>query len=395
MQPSGFIYGKDRVGFSVPRDSGERRMAKSAAYPFFKAILLLFFVLWLVEGEAVADLYRYKDENGHWVITDVPPEGVHNMETTKDGGGRPSRSSRFRDLQKDLTERYHPQSPIEAASLSTVTIQTSMGLGSGFFINEQGYILTNKHVLRGDEAQIKETEAMISREDDKIKDQEAIINDNENQLKRLKNSLDDFKASIDRIADPGAKTVATRNYEERVAQYDLYEAQLRKRKTEFEEKVSKYRQRKEDFLRKSATAQKDRTFTVVLKDKAELQAHLVSISDRQDLALLKVEGCKSPYIASGADNRLVQGMRVFAIGSPLGVGDSVASGVLSGYDNDYIRTDAKIYFGNSGGPLLTADGKVIGINTLKRITQTFEGIGFAIPVKKALQEFKSDLRSGP
>ena len=88
-------------------------------------------------------------------------------------------------------------------------------------------------------------------------------------------------------------------------------------------------------------------------------------------------------------------MRVFAIGSPLGVGDSVSSGVISGYDNDYIRTDAKIYLGNSGGPLITADGKVIGINTLKLITQKFEGMGFAIPVTKALQEFNKYLKTNP
>jgi S1-C subfamily serine protease len=88
-------------------------------------------------------------------------------------------------------------------------------------------------------------------------------------------------------------------------------------------------------------------------------------------------------------------MRVFAIGSPLGVGDSVSSGVISGYDNDYIRTDAKIYFGNSGGPLITADGKVIGINTLKLMTQKFEGMGFAIPVRRAFQEFNKYLTTNP
>ena len=77
----------------------------------------------------------------------------------------------------------------------------------------------------------------------------------------------------------------------------------------------------------------------------------------------------------------------------LGLGDSVSSGVVSGYDNDYIRTDAKIYPGNSGGPLINAEGKVVGINTLKLITHKFEGMGFAIPVRRAFQDFNKYLNN--
>jgi serine protease Do len=88
-------------------------------------------------------------------------------------------------------------------------------------------------------------------------------------------------------------------------------------------------------------------------------------------------------------------MNVFAIGSPLGFGDSVSSGVLSGYGPDYIRMDARINPGNSGGPLIAADGKVIGINTMKLTIDKFEGIGFAIPVTRALQEFNKYLKTAP
>ena len=73
--------------------------------------------------------------------------------------------------------------------------------------------------------------------------------------------------------------------------------------------------------------------------------------------------------------------------------DSVSSGVLSGYDPDYIRTDARIYPGNSGGPLIASDGKVIGINTMKLITHKFEGIGFAIPLSIAFEEFDHYLKT--
>jgi serine protease Do len=359
------------------------------------AILVLFLILVFSEGKAEADIYQYKDKNGHWVLTDSPPGNIENAKIIKDKDGRSSRSSGFRDIERDLAGKYRPKSEIEMAALSTVTIKTSIGLGSGFFINENGYILTNKHVLRGDETQMKKTEEFIARVDDRIEDDEAAIANAENQLRRMKSDLDDYKASIDRMTNPNAQIIAMQKYRSQSAQYDFYETRLRKRKNELEEKISKYRQEKGEFTKKVRMAKHDRQFIVLLKDKTELEANLVSVSNDHDLALLKIEGCKSPYIQSGAQNQLIQGMRVFAIGSPLGVGDSVSSGVISGYDNDYIRTDAKIYRGNSGGPLITADGKVIGINALKLVTQKFEGMGFAIPVRRAFQEFNKYLKTNP
>jgi serine protease Do len=317
------------------------------------------------------------------------------LEVIKNKDGRAARSSGFKDIEKDLTEKYRPKSDIEKASLSTVTIKTSIGLGSGFFINKDGYILTNKHVLRVDETEMKRAEEFIARTDNGIEDDEATIADVENQLRRMKSDLDDYKASIDRMSDPNAQIIAMQKYRSQAERYDFYEKQLRKRKNESEEKISKYRQEKEEFTKRAEMAKHDRQFIVILKDKTELEANLVSVSNYYDLALLKIDGCNSPCIQSGAQKEIIQGMGVFAIGSPLGLGDSVCSGVISGYDNDYIRTDAKIYPGNSGGPLITADGKVIGINTLKLITQKFEGMGFAIPVTRAFQEFNKYLKTNP
>jgi serine protease Do len=359
------------------------------------AILVLFLILVFGEGTAEADIYQYKDKNGNWVLTDSPPGNVESLEIIKNKDGRSSRSSGFRDIEKDLTEKYRPKSDIEKASLSTVTIKTSIGQGSGFFINENGYILTNKHVLRVNETEMKKAEEFIARVDNRIEDDEATIAEAENRLRRMRSDLDDYKASIDRMTDPNAQIIAMQKYRSQSAQYDLYEAQLRKRKNELEEKTSKYRQDKEEFTKKVRMAKHDRRFIVILKDKTELEANLVSVSNDHDLALLKIDGCKSPYLQSGAQKEIIQGMGVFAIGSPLGLGDSVCSGIISGYDNDYIRTDAKIYPGNSGGPLITVDGKVIGINTLKLITQKFEGIGFAIPMRRAFQEFNKYLKTNP
>ncbi len=85
------------------------------------------------------------------------------------------------------------------------------------------------------------------------------------------------------------------------------------------------------------------------------------------------------------------GTPVYAQGSPLGLKGSVTSGVLSAVRKDFLQTNAEIYPGNSGGPLITADGKVIGVNTMKMITDKFEGLGFAIPIARVLAEFHTYL----
>jgi len=356
-------------------------------------MLLLFFCLILFRATAEAEIYIYKDKSGKMVITDSPPENVGKMEIIKDKGGASSKSSGFRDIEMNLTEKYRPKSDIEKASLSTVTIKTSIRQGSGFFINENGYILTNKHLLRLNETEMKKTEEDIGREDQRIEDYKATMAEEEKQLKEMKSALDDYKSSIERMVNPSARATALQSYQRQSEQYDFYEARLRKRKNESEEKISKYQQETGELTRKARMAELDRKFIILLKDKTELEANLVSVSNDHDLALLRIDRCRSPYLQSGASNQLIQGMRVFAIGSPLGDIDSVSSGVLSGYDHDYIGTDARIFPGNSGGPLITADGTVIGINTMKRIAAKYEGIGFAIPVTKALQEFSKYLKT--
>ena len=139
-----------------------------------------------------------------------------------------------------MTEKYRPKSDIERASLSTVTIKTSIRQGSGFFINQNGYILTNKHLLRLDETEMKKTKQDIGRADQKIEDDQAIMAEEEKQLKGMKIDLDEYKSNIERMRNPNAKAKALQSYQRQSEQYDFYEVRFRKRKSEFEEKISKW-----------------------------------------------------------------------------------------------------------------------------------------------------------
>ncbi|SEG01836.1 PDZ domain-containing protein [Eubacterium ruminantium] len=95
--------------------------------------------------------------------------------------------------------------------------------------------------------------------------------------------------------------------------------------------------------------------------------------------------------AVGDSDQLVVGEPVIAIGNALGYGQSVTVGYISalerkieGFEGSYIQTDAAINPGNSGGALVNSKGQVIGINSVKYVDNTVEGMGFSIPSTKAM-----------
>jgi serine protease Do len=132
-----------------------------------------------------------------------------------------------------------------------------------------------------------------------------------------------------------------------------------------------------------------RSISVTLSDGTELPARLIGHDSRTDLAVLKINaGHKLNYIQLGDSAQVRPGQWVVAVGNPFGLGGTVTAGIVSArgrdigagpYDN-FIQIDAPINQGNSGGPLFTQDGKVIGVNSaILSPTGGSVGIGFAIP----------------
>ena len=125
---------------------------------------------------------------------------------------------------------------------------------------------------------------------------------------------------------------------------------------------------------------------------AWVDAKIVGQDEETDLALLKVERTGLPALAFGNSEALKQGQMVVALGSPMGLKNSMTMGVLSSAQRQlreedpmtYLQTDATINPGNSGGPLVDLQGRLIGINTFI-LTQSggSEGLGFAIPSNMA------------
>ena len=132
-----------------------------------------------------------------------------------------------------------------------------------------------------------------------------------------------------------------------------------------------------------------KSVSVTLDDGTQLTARVVGTDPRTDLAVLHVDaGHKLPFIQLGDSDKVKVGEWVVAMGNPFGLGGTVTAGIVSArsrdigsgpYDN-FLQIDAPINRGNSGGPLFTQDGHVVGVNTaILSPSGGSIGIGFAIP----------------
>lgn len=137
------------------------------------------------------------------------------------------------------------------------------------------------------------------------------------------------------------------------------------------------------------------TVMIVDADSNQYEAEIIGYDSQTDLAVLKIEADGLTACEFGISDELRIGELVVAIGNPLGFDlyGSLTTGVVSGlnrtltigdYEMNLIQTNASINNGNSGGPLIDAYGRVIGITSAKVASTYGEGLGFAIPIDEAL-----------
>jgi S1-C subfamily serine protease len=324
------------------------------------------------------------------------------------------------ELEKQLVKKTYPKNVVERVCNATVTVKTPFGFGSGFFVTRNGYILTNRHVIENvDQNKVNigrelakingvlaERVEMVSRMERELGSKRSELNSLQSELNSIRNQAQDIEKRMASEGETSFRHWLSRDFERLRHEYNqkgaIYNRTLDQYKTLVEKHksaqsaVEDLEKRRERLIYRSTEAQSQVNYRIVLADGQEHPVYKVSVSERYDLALLKFDGHKTPCVGIGSPNAMGKGEKVFALGSPSDANhapldQSVTSGVFSAHRGDTLQISAPINPGNSGGPTITEEGKVIGINTFKITGVGIEGIGFAIPIDIAIDEFSSYL----
>jgi serine protease Do len=257
------------------------------------------------------------------------------------------------------------EKPLEAARNATVLIETGLGIGSGFIIDGQCHVVTNRHVVE----------------------------------------LDGARTADEVVQDPEAQAAIAEAREK--LQRQIYAAEIRLRsirnqagsnleQVELERRIAEARKQLQDpslglknYVAKAVDKAGRSGFKATLPDGTVYESLYAKFSEDYDLALFKLPAKFCTHLRAGRSKELSYGQRLYTIGNPSGMAYTLTSGVFSGErfngDTRYLQTDAPINPGNSGGPLITEDGRVIGINSM--VLRDTQGIGFALPIEAAYEAF--------
>ena len=271
-------------------------------------------------------------------------------------------------VAKRIDETHPARNEIEAARNATVFIKTEWDtLGSGFFIDDDCTIITNRHVIEEPLQRTREYQRRV-----------------DNNLNRIDDQLQSLNDDYQRAIRDGYR-IRSRDIEKKYNQ--LRQDRTRVHEKIYQDMLEAKQSKTSDFVRNVSV-----DLSVSLVNGDEYQINLAKVSGKFDLAKLSLGDIGCPFLQKGRENNIIQGEKLYTIGSPSGLAYTVTSGIFSGYrerdEKSFLQTDAPINPGNSGGPLITEDGKIIGVNT--SILANTEGIGFAIPFSVVEEEFFRD-----
>ncbi len=360
----------------------------------------MLFCLFLLAGWAApcrAKIYKYKDAQGNWHFTDIPPEGA--QAPLEEEPGKVEAPPLTWDLDRYLASKLHPRNALERASNFTVTLKTPIGMGSGFFIDAAGSIVTNRHIFEGDKNRIAQTERLFRLQGARLETlkKELLLAASSLLAQQGLDKEPRFVQSLE-AGDLDAFFTLYKDIERRDAAYRLNRERFGRWLKEYhdrQEKLEALKRKLEEFKRRAASP--PAYVTVILADNTPFEAKFIAKSPDHDLALFRLSGYKTPRPQLGDAYQIPAGTRVFALGSPLGLRRSIAEGVFSALRRDekgalIIQSTVKINKGNSGGPLVDEQGRVLGVNTAKVIRPGVEGISFSIAVNTVLEAFREHLK---
>ena len=303
-----------------------------------------------------------------FLIFDEADEPVIAVKTSNDNTindkTKRVKSSIKNSIKARLDKSNSPKNIIETARNATVFIQTEWGsLGSGFIIDKGCRVITNRHV--------------VEYNGEKNLDEAVASNEYQSALVTLQRNI---VVKISQLRVEHRKAIVIEG--EGSVKAEEIKAEINLLKNELEDLPERLKVAVADEIDSDARQYSFSSLTVSLVDGTEYRVDDVQLSDKYDLATFVLSGVDCPFISSDNPDDLGQGNRLYTIGNPSGLTYTVTSGVFSGFrqegDATFLQTDAPINPGNSGGPLVTEEGKVIGVNTM--VLRDVQNIGFAIPI---------------
>lgn len=270
-------------------------------------------------------------------------------------------------LAAQVAKAAPARNAIEGARNATVFVQTRFGFGSGFILDAACHVITNRHVVDNEGGRVTTTAivAPVGLRASMPAVEQQQLSAHITEMMQLRQAL---------AGQPGTN-VQIVELDDRIQTMKQQLAAL-----------SAHEGRDGGH---GGEATDPDGFTATLIDGTEFHSLHAEISDRIDLAMFQLPADHCPHLSATESTRLAQGERLYTIGNPSGLTYSVTSGIFSGDrgrgDQRFLQTDAPINQGNSGGPLVTESGRVVGINT-STLSGT-QGIGFAIPIEAVYREF--------
>ncbi|HUE48570.1 MAG TPA: trypsin-like peptidase domain-containing protein [Steroidobacteraceae bacterium] len=271
----------------------------------------------------------------------------------------------LRGLEAQLARNFPARNAIETARNATVFIKTGWGMGSGFIIDADCHVVTNRHVVETDGARVANMAVSSTEMRTRIAIAEQQLRANIIQQLQLRRAL---------AGQPGT---------------NLQVIEIDDRIQAMKEELADLPARVNHAISDKVEGSGRSGFTAIVVDGTEFSSLHAQYADNRDLAIFQLPAEHCPHLEPGNSGTLAQGERLYTIGNPSGLAYSVTSGIFSGNrgagQERFLQTDAPINPGNSGGPLIRENGEVVGINTL--VLQGAQGIGFAIPIEAVYQEF--------
>jgi S1-C subfamily serine protease len=267
--------------------------------------------------------------------------------------------------------QFRPVIPVSSESSAIVSVQTSWGKGTGFFIQENA-VITSRHVVESDPVKLAAWQKRVEHDRSILALEEEKLNSYQARLKNMDRggSKDELKLLI---------------------------SERKKHLADFRFRHEKDEQR----LAEQQKAREHPALKIILSDGSEQSASLMRVSREYDLALLISAPVRKRSVLKPAPrcSLLRAGDVVFvpddSVRSDAGLTTGISTGIFSGYrrvgvqNRMFLQIDGKISPDQSGGPVLDAAGYVRGVVT--RAIRADKGAGFAVPVDKVFDEFAAVL----